>query len=372
MSVKSVRTLVPAVAAVAIGSVVGISPASAASSGDSLAAGGTVVGHVYETTNAAAGNAIQVFDRLRDGRLRAGVTVATGGRGLGASLASQGGLVRDGNLLFAVNAGDDTVSTLAITDHGLVRRDVASSGGSRPVSITVRRGVVYVLNQASETISGLRVSREGRLQPLPNSTRSLSKSSTGATAAAEVAFSPDGRTLVVTHKGDRTIDTFAVIGDYAHRAVAHRSSGTTPYGFAFDRRGHAIVSEADASAVSSYVVRGDRLRTITPSLSDHQAAACWLVVTDNGHYAYTVNAASASISSYRIDSGGRLRLVASVAATTSGGGTDAALSADNDELYVRLANGSVASYAVGRDGSLTTQQDTKGAAAVGAAGLATD
>jgi len=369
MSVKSVRTLAPALIAVAIGSVAGISPASAVSSGDS---GSTVAGHVYETTNAAAGNAVQVFDRLRDGRLRVGATIATGGRGLGASLASQGGLVRDGNLLFAVNAGDDTVSTLAITDHGLVRRDVAPSGGTRPVSITVRHGVVYVLNQGSETISGFRVSREGRLRALPYSTRSLSKSSAGSTAAAEVSFSPDGRTLVVTHKGDRTIDTFAVVGDYAGRAVAHRSSGTTPYGFAFDRRGHAIVSEADASAVSSYLVRGDRLRTITVSLSDHQAAACWLVVTDNGHYAYTVNAASSSISSYRIDSGGQLRLVASVAATTNGGGTDAALSADNNELYVRLANGSVASYAVGRDGSLTPQQDTKGTTAVGAAGLATD
>lgn len=367
MSVKSVRTLAPALAVVAVGSLLGLSPASATSSG-----GSPVVGHVFETTNSADGNAVQVFDRLRDGRLRPTATVATGGRGLGSSLASQGGLVRDGDLLFAVNAGDDTVSTLAITDRGVVRRDVAPSGGHRPVSLTVRHGVLYVLNQDSETISGLRVSHDGQLRPLPFSTRSLSKTSANPTAAAEVSFSPDGRTLVVTHKGDRTIDTFAVIGDYAGKANAHQSAGTTPYGFDFDRRGHAIVSEADASAVSSYDVHGNRLRNITASLSDQQAAACWLVVTDNGHYAYTVNAASSSISSYRIDAAGRLRLVASVAGRTSGGGTDAALSPDNKALYVRLANGAVASYAVNHDGSLTPQQDAKGATAIGSAGLATN
>jgi hypothetical protein len=67
-----------------------------------------------------------------------------------------------------------------------------------------------------------------------------------------------------------------------------------------------------------------------------------------------------------------VRLVASVAGSTSGGGTDAALSPDNKSLYVRLANGAVASFTVHHDGSLTAQNDTVGAAASGSAGLATD
>jgi len=367
MSSKFARTLTPALAAVAVASLLGLTPAHAAVE---RSAGDTIVGHVYETTNSPNGNAIQVFDRFRDGRLRPAATVATGGRGLGASLASQNGLVRDGNLLFAVNAGDDTVSTLAITGHGLVRRDVAPSGGDRPVSVTVRRGVVYVLNQSSETISGLRVSHDGDLRPLPNSTRALSKPSSNPTAAAEVSFSPDGRTLLVTHKGDQTIDTFAVRNGYAGRAAAHRSAGTTPYGFAFDRRGHAIVSEADASAASSYSVHAGHLRTISASVRDNQAAACWLVVTSDSHYAYVVNAASSSVSSYRISAGGRLQLVASVAARTSGGGTDAALSPDDKNLYVRLASGAVASFTVNHDRSLTANHDSAGAASTGPAGLA--
>jgi 6-phosphogluconolactonase (cycloisomerase 2 family) len=346
-----------------VASLLGLSPANATN------AHNPVVGHVFETTNAVAGNTVQVFDRLRDGQLRAGAIVATGGHGLGSSLASQGGLVRDGDLLFAVNAGDNTVSTLAITDRGLVRRGIAPSGGARPVSVTVRHGIVYVLNQDSETISGLRVSHDGHLQPLPHSTRALSKSASTPTAAAQVSFSPDGQSLVVTHKGDQTIDTFAVRNGYAGPATAHHSAGVTPYGFAFDRRGHAIVSEAGPSAVSSY---SNRLRTISASVSDHQAAACWLVVTDNGHYAYTVNAASSSISSYRISTDGRLRLVAPVAASTTGGGSDAALSPDNKSLYVRLSNGVVESFGVNHDGTLTARQSLTGAATNGTAGLATD
>lgn len=331
-----------------------------------------VVGHVYEATNSPTGNAVQVFDRLRNGQLRPQSTVATGGLGLGVSLASQNALVRHGDLLFVVNAGDDTLSTLAITQRGLVKRDVEPTGGDRPVSVTVHGSTVYVLNQAGGTISGLRVGPDGRLSPLPQSTRELSKVDGVAAAAAQVSFTPDGRHLLVTHKGDQTIDTFAVYGRYAGRAVPGRSAGSTPYGFDFDRNGHAIVSEAGPSAVSSYAVRFGRLRTISPSVSDTQAAACWLVTTRDGRHAFTVNATSSTISSYLISPDGRLTLLDAVAGRTSAGGTDAALSPDGTTLQVRLGNGDVASYAVSHNATLTRLQDTSGTATSGTAGLATD
>ncbi|WP_406054398.1 lactonase family protein [Kribbella sp. NBC_00889] len=365
-----VRSLSPllAVAAAATGSA-GIANAQA----PTPTTGAQVVGHVYEATNSPAGNAIQIFDRLRDGQLRPGSAVATGGLGLGASLASQNALVREGGLLFVVNAGDDTISTLAITRRGLVKRDVEPTGGDRPVSVTVHGSTVYVLNQGSGTISGLRLGPDGHLSALPRSTRQLSKTAGGAdAAAAQVSFTPNGRHLLVTHKGDQTIDTFAVHGRYTGPAVPNRSAGSTPYGFGFDRRGHAIVSEAGPSAVSSYAVRFGGLRTISPSVSDTQAAACWLVTTRDGRYAFTVNAASSTISSYRIGTDGRLSLLAAVAARTTGGGTDAALSPDNTTLQVRLGNGDIASDAVSHNGSLTPLQDTSGTATSGTAGLATD
>src|SRR4051812_171124 len=106
--------------------------------------GSPVVGHVYQASNAAAGNALNIYDRYADGSLHAAGSVATGGAGAGSSLASQGGVTRDGRIMFVVNAGDDSVSTLVSTKHGLVLRDKVSSGGDRPVSVTVRNGVGYV------------------------------------------------------------------------------------------------------------------------------------------------------------------------------------------------------------------------------------
>jgi 6-phosphogluconolactonase (cycloisomerase 2 family) len=364
--VRSLSPLLAVVAAATGGTGIANAQVSAPTSGEK------VVGHVYEATNSSAGNAVQVFDRLRDGKLRPGSAVSTGGLGLGASLASQNALVREGNLLFVVNAGDDTISTLAITRRGPVKQDVEPTGGDRPVSVTVHGGTVYVLNQGSGTISGLRVGPDGHLSTLPHSTRELSKAEGADSAAAQVSYTPDGRHLLVTHKGDQTIDTFAIHGRYAGHAVPNRSAGSTPYGFDFDRLGHAIVSEAGPSAVSSYAVRFGSLRTISASVRDTQAAACWLVTTHDGRYAFTVNAASSTISSYRIAIDGRLSLLAAVAARTTGGGTDAALSPDNKTLQVRLGNGDVASYGVSRSGGLTPLQDTSGAATSGIAGLATD
>ena len=54
------------------------------------AADNPVVGHVYQPTNDAAGNAVAVYDRYADGSLDAVGSVPTGGLGTGASLASQG------------------------------------------------------------------------------------------------------------------------------------------------------------------------------------------------------------------------------------------------------------------------------------------
>ncbi len=327
-----------------------------------------VVGHVYEATNTAAGNAITVLDRAADGSLHQVGSVSTGGLGAGTSLHSQGGVARDGRILFVVNAGDDTVSALAATGHGLVLRDRISTHGDFPVSVTVRDGIAYVLNQGSDTIHGFRYDASGHLSSLPGSTRTLTPNPAGGTTdAAQVSFTPDGRNLVVTEKATNTIDTFAVGGGYAGKAIPHASAGTTPYGFDFDRGGHAIVSEAATGSASSYRVRP--FRTITAALGDTQKAACWLVVARD--HAYVVNAASNSISSYRIAPNGSLTLESAVAATTAAGPTDAAVSPDQTSLSVRLGDGSVASYRIAQDGSLVPT-GTAAATAYGTAGLAAD
>jgi 6-phosphogluconolactonase (cycloisomerase 2 family) len=357
------RSVSSAVLALGLGTAVAASASAHSSPPDSAA------GHVYEATNASSGNGIQVFNRAANGRLTAAGVVPSGGAGSGASLHSQGGVIREGKVVFAVNAGSATLSALQVTNRGLVLRDTISTNGALPVSVTARAGVAYVVNQGSDTITGFRYTGSGHLVALPGSSRPLTPNPAGGiTDAAQIQFSPDGSTLLVTEKASNTIDTFAVRGGYAGPAVPHASAGTTPYGFDFDARGHAVVSEAATGSASSYDVGRRDFQLVSPAVSNTQAAACWLVVTKG--YAYAVNAASGTVSSYTVAKNGSLALKSAVAATTGPGGTDAALSDDQRYLYVRMGGGVVSSWAVGQDGSLTSLGTTVGALAFGPAGLA--
>ena len=347
-----------------------VSSAVLALGGPAQAAPASVVGHVYQPTNDAAGNAVAVYDRHADGTLEADGSVATGGLGTGASLASQGAIARDGRLLFVVNAGDDTISALTIDGDSVTLSDRISSGGDRPVSITVNRGVGYVLNHDSDTIDGFTYDPSGNLRSLAGSERGLTPNPAGGlTDAAQVQFSPNGRTLVVTERAANAIDIFTVRAGYAGPATAHESAGTVPYGFDFDRRGTLVVSEAATGSASSYDV-APGFRNLTVALGNTQAAACWLVVT--GDYAWVINAASASISSYRIAPDGSLHLVDAVAASTGAGPTDATASPDGRSLHVRMRDGSVSSYLIGDHGSLTAAGSAFVTAAFGVAGLVAD
>jgi hypothetical protein len=71
---------------------------------------------VYTLTNASAGNDVAAYTRASNGNLTRKGEYTTGGNGAGAGLGSQGALVYDSAMqrFFAVNAGDNTVSMLAI------------------------------------------------------------------------------------------------------------------------------------------------------------------------------------------------------------------------------------------------------------------
>ena len=109
---------------------------------------------VFVQTDGLSGNQIVAYDRADDGTLTQVGVYNTGGRGgqLTGSVvdhtASQGSLTYDSsdNLLFAVNAGSNTVSVFAVFGDHLALRQVISSGGAFPVSVTASRGAVYVLN----------------------------------------------------------------------------------------------------------------------------------------------------------------------------------------------------------------------------------
>jgi 6-phosphogluconolactonase (cycloisomerase 2 family) len=317
-------------------------------------------GAVYTLTNSPSGNAVTTFHRAGDGSLSAAGDFATGGTGTGGGLGNQGAVTLTGGRLFAVNPGSDSISVFKVRGTALDLVDVAGSGGDRPISVTVHGDLLYVLNAGGAgNVTGFTVSRRGHLSPLAGSTRPLSGSGTGP---AEVSFDPRGDLLVVTEKATNLIDTYEVGRDgLADGPNAQASSGATPFGFAFDRRGRLIVSEAfggatDQSAVSSYEIEDGALEAITPSAGTTETAACWIVVTKDGRFTYTSNTGSGSISGYRIGHGGKLSLLDADGRTgvTGPGPIDMALSRSSRFLYsLNSGDGTISGFRVGADGSLT-------------------
>ena len=61
-----------------------------------------------------------------------------------------------------------------------------------------------------------------------------------------------------------------------------------------------------------------------------------------------------------------------MAASTGAGPTDAAVSPDGGSLHVRMRDGSVSSFAIGGDGSLTSLGSASAGTASGPAGLVAD
>lgn len=344
-----------------------------------LAAGGSAPGAVYVMSNAAAGNEVLAFARSADGGLSPAGSYATGGLGSGAGLGSQGALVLtdDGRWLLAVNAGSDELSVFRVGPHGLSLADRVGSGGDHPVSVTVHGSLVYVLNGGGAgNVSGFTLSPRGELSPLAGSTRPLGGA---GTAPAQVELSPDGRVLVVTEKATSRILTYTVGGDgLAGGPTLHPSAGATPFGFAFAGRDRLIVSEAfggapDASAASSYhVSRNGALQVVSPSVGTTETAACWVVVSRDGRYAYVTNTGSGTVTGYAVAPDGSLTLLDADGETAhSGAGPiDADFSANGRFLYVLDAGShTVSAFRRAADGSLSPVGGAAGlpASAVGVA-----
>ena len=150
-----------------------------------------------------------------------------------------------------------TPSRSPVKPHGLRLTDVEATGGLQPISVTEHDGVVYVVHAGSDSIAGFALGRNGRLRPIENSTRSLSGSGVGP---AEIAFTPDGRFLVVTEKNTNRILTFAVDSDgLAGAAQVQNASGTTPFGFAFGLHDQLFVTEAFGGALNGSATAAVRL-----------------------------------------------------------------------------------------------------------------
>lgn len=327
---------------------------------------------VFVQTNRASGNTVKVFERASDGTLSsAGPEVPTGGLGgaavgaPGDSLASQGSLVFSDGLLFAVNAGSNTVSVLRVNGVNVTPVQQISSGGLFPVSIAVRDDLAFVVNGGGAgAIQGYRI-ENGMLHMIPGDNRPLGLSNTNPpaflTSPGQVGVSPNGQWAFVTMKGfvgtdgNNIINAFRIDhnGVLSDSPVASPSVSGVPFGFTFQQQNRLIVAEAGVSEVTTYKRVGQGTLTPVGSAQNGQAALCWIQRV--GEFYFVTNTGSLTVSSYRVEPNGQPVLLAAVAATTAAAPID--MTESGGFLYVESGRGgSVEVYAVSSNGSLTLLQ----------------
>jgi 6-phosphogluconolactonase len=364
----------------------GIAVAVAAPATASAATGGSpVVGHVYVNDNTAGTNTIGAFDRHADGTLTAepGSPFTAGGTGTGAGLASQGALQisRNGRFLIATDAGSNQISVLRIKNDGSlrpVRGGVVSSRGVLPVSVAIHHHLVYVANSGDggSNYTGFRLTGHGRLTPIPGSTVTLPDGS----APADVLFNGDGTKLAGTRVGTSRIDSFTV-GAGGRLTAAPGSpfpaQGLGPFGSQFrpTNPDQLFVSNAHNVGAGTGTVsafRDSANGTLSPigssPFADLQTAPCWVEISHDGRFLFTVNTGSGTISRYAIGRGGELTLLGStpVGATGGVGAVDARLSPDGRFLFVDESRiGEVGAFAV-HGGDLTELSSSPSALPAGA------
>ena len=247
----------------------------------------------------------------------------------------------------------------------LVPGGVVSSGGTLPDSVAVFGNLVYVANSGNgdANYTGFRLGFNGRLSPIPGSAVTLAANA----APADVLFNGTGTKLVGTEVGTSQIDSFTVGFDGRLTAASGSpfpAQGLGPFGSEFRPTDpdQLFVSNAhnvgaDTGTISAFAdsVNGTLTSIGASPFADQQTAPCWVEITHDGQFLFTVNTGSGEISSYQIAPGGELTLLGStpVAATGGVGAVDARLSPDGRFLYVDESRiGKVGAFAV-NGGSLT-------------------
>jgi 6-phosphogluconolactonase (cycloisomerase 2 family) len=337
-------------------------PVMAATDNDGFAAQHAV----FVMTNDADANEVVAFERAPNGTLHSPRKYATGGRGSGGTvdpLGSQGSLTLsdDRELLFAANAGSGSVSVFRVFGSHLALIDKTASGGSEPNAVAQHGRLVYVLNTAgSSSVVGFAL-HEGRLTRIADSLRFLSANFVNS---ASLAFSRDGRYLVVTERATNSIDVFRVQADGRLSSITvNPAVGPGTFAATFAPNGAILVSETggpgpNSSTISSYSIQADsKLLPISATVPTLGAANCWNVVTPDGRFVYASNAGTSSISGFAIGGNGSLApLPGTVLGLNPSGSTnlDITVSADGAYLYsLNAGSGSIGIFEIERDGSLT-------------------
>lgn len=339
-------------------------------------------GYVYVLNNNLSGsNSITVFNRAADGSLTLLGTTSIGGLGSLTAFAdgTQGSLILTPQRmrLFAVDAGSDQISVVNVHNGHLSLVGVFPSSGAGPIGLTYQESLLYVLNAANGSrraanVAGFHVDANGKLHPIAGATRPLSAPHPNP---AQVQIDPLGQFLLVTEKGTNRIDVYHIHRDGSLSGpTTFPAVGAVPFGMAFNHaspRQEFLVSDAaggpkGTGAATAYRLADGTVHLINGPVPDHQIAPCWMVITNDGHFAYTSNADSQAISGYRIRADGTISLLNAngITATTPSHTfpIEEALSRNSRFLYVLDSQlllrppgpVTLSGFLISQDGSLTS------------------
>jgi hypothetical protein len=318
------RTMLIASATSLALTIAGIDVAQAAGPGATLA---------VTMTNDAASNEIMVYDAASHGLVQ---TLPANGAG-GAGGNARGVRQLDGELFAAVNNGSNSVALFRRDGRGL-RFDRLVPTTSAPLSIDFGNGHMYVAGATtadSYPVNGYVVgARDG------TTTLQLAEGGAppaGATAQIGVA---DAETVLVTLKTDPTPGTVDVIDLNANgaiagslAAVAAPAASLTPFGFAVNADGAAVITLAHSNEVGLF--RDGAFNAVIPS---SQAADCW--AAGYGKYTFTANTGSRTVSRL-VGTGNNVFVDSAVAASITAGGSPSDIDAEAGLVGVISRGGGV-------------------------------
>ena len=326
---------------------------------------------LYTQTNEQA-NVIVHMSRNADGSLTIQNRTFTGGVGSNGvkfgdatntsvpdSLVSQNSIIvaSDHSMLFAVNAGNNTISSFAIdpTNGNLSLKKVNATAGVFPTSLAFSNGHLYVsFEGGSEKLQAFNVSPDGSLNLI--GAYAVPANASNPVSPTQVVLSPNGSNIFIsTGVGSNAVASYAVNADGTLSSPTLNTSGiVAPFAGTFVNNALYLSTDITDKALAAFSVNGGTLTPIGIPLTSAQAGPCWLVVTPNGQFAYVGNG-SGPISSYNIGSNGSLTLKnAKEAADSTKVAGDSWISPDGKFLYTAyLADDEVIAYSIGSDGSLT-------------------
>lgn len=272
---------------------------------------------VYTITNPNGANAIAAYERNRQtGELTFRATYPTGGLGTGRIIDSQSPLVVnvENTFLYAVNAGSNSISVMAIREDGSLEALGApvASRGVEPSSLALNGDLLYVANKGDgatpPNYTGFRVNADGTLGRIKRRIElSLGDDPT------QILFNRAGDKLIGMRLGGRIIDCYTVVRQNGRlRPLSQLGNQAGPFAAAFNpvNDSQLVVSDVRLPGAVSYTVTEQgQVNQITAVSNAPDRAACWIAIHNNGNQVWIANTGSSTLSLYTINNAGALTLI---------------------------------------------------------------